>query len=131
MESQPIPRTQYDRGRTPRGEVGRAVAEGMNVTNKPTYERLFRRLELQRGARVLEVGFGNGRFLPLLMEQAHDIRYVGVDISEPMVEEASKFNATSVAVGKVKLYQGSAETIPCPAGSFERAFSVAVIYFLE
>jgi ubiquinone/menaquinone biosynthesis C-methylase UbiE len=113
----------------PEGEVGRALAEGMNTTNRGAYERVFRRLHLRPGFRVLEVGFGNGRFLPLLMSQAEGIRYVGIDISETMVAEAMRSNRALIGGGGVAFHCGSADALPYPDGSFDRAFAVAVIYF--
>lgn len=113
----------------PQGLVGLAIAEGMNLTNRGVNEAVFRRLRLEPGQRVLELGFGNGRLLPLLMRQAENVRYVGIDISATMVEEASRFNHALIADRRAEFHHGSAEAIPFPDSSFDRAFAVAVVYF--
>jgi ubiquinone/menaquinone biosynthesis C-methylase UbiE len=113
----------------PEGEVGSAIAERLNAVNRGVNEAVFRRLGLKRGHWVLEVGFGNGRLLPVLMRQAEDIRYAGIDISGTMVEEASRHNHALVAAGHAAFHHAPAEAIPLPDGAFDRAFAVAVVYF--
>lgn len=69
----------------PEGDLGIAISEVMNQTNARIIETVYRRLRLQSGHSVLEIGFGNGRTVPLLMEQADGLTYVGIDIAEAMV----------------------------------------------
>lgn len=57
---------------TSAGELGRAVAETLNKINGGVTEAVYRRLGLERGCRVLETCFGNGRLLPALMRQAEE-----------------------------------------------------------
>jgi SAM-dependent methyltransferase len=113
----------------PQGEIGLAVAEGLNTINRWVNDAVFRRLDLTPGCRVLELGFGNGHLLPVLMGQAERIRYVGLDISETMVNEASRFNHSLVAAGQASFHCGSAEHMPYPDGGFDRAFGAGVAYF--
>jgi hypothetical protein len=47
-------------------EIGIAVSDYMNRVNLALSEAAFRRLELADAHHVLEVGFGNGRLVPLL-----------------------------------------------------------------
>lgn len=113
----------------PEGEAGRAVGVMLNHVNSSITTAVYRRLQLQPGNHLLEIGFGNGRLLPALLACADDLTYAGVDISETMVTEAIAFNAELVAAGCASFRLGSAEAIPCPDASFDRVFAVNVTYF--
>jgi len=76
----------------PESEVGIAVAEYMNRVNRDLSEAAYRRLALANGSHVLEIGFGNGRLIPLLIGMARDVHYVGAEISATMVDEAAAAN---------------------------------------
>src|SRR4051812_13103893 len=95
----------------PDGEIGMVIAEGLNIINRWVNDAVFRRLHLTSGCRVLEIGFGNGHLLPVLMRHARRIRYAGVDISATMVNEASRFNRTLVTSGQAAFHCGSAEAM--------------------
>ncbi|WP_262269144.1 class I SAM-dependent methyltransferase [Microvirga yunnanensis] len=67
--------------------------------------------------------------MPVLIGHDETIRYIGIDISAAMVEEALRFNQALVASGRAEFLHGSAEALPFPEGSFDRVFAVAVAYF--
>lgn len=113
----------------PDGDIGLAVAERINTVNGPLTDDTLRRLDLRAGHRVLELGFGNGHLTPGLMALAPDLRYVGVDISQTMVEEAQRFNRSLVDAGHARFELADAARLPFPDASFDRAFAVNVIYF--
>jgi SAM-dependent methyltransferase len=113
----------------PEGELGIAIGKNMNETNAKIIEAVYRRLGLQSGHSVLEIGFGNGRTLPLLMRQADAVTYVGIDIAETMVEEARSFNLPLVEAGRATFHPASADSIPCSDASFDRVLAVNVVYF--
>ncbi len=113
----------------PEGKLGVALGESMNNTNAKITEAVYRRLRPQSGDRVLEIGFGNGRLLPLLTRQTDGLSYVGIDISETMVAEAARFNRALIDAGRATFRLASAEAIPYPDASFDRAVAVNVVYF--
>src|SRR5262249_30700773 len=76
-----------------------------------------------------EIGFGNGRTVPDVISQATDIQYAGIDISQTMLEAASRFNAALVAAGRASFHLGSAEHMPFADAAFDRVFSTGVIHF--
>jgi cyclopropane fatty-acyl-phospholipid synthase-like methyltransferase len=84
----------------PEGAVGLAVADWLHETNKQAIAKSVSALGVEAGARVLEIGFGNGRAAREVITQAADVQYVGIDISPTMVAEASAFNAALVAAGR-------------------------------
>jgi SAM-dependent methyltransferase len=78
---------------------------------------------------VLEIGFANGRTVPLLMQQADGLTYTGIEIAETMVAEAAAFNRNLIDAGRAKFQLASAEAIPCADASFDRACAINVVYF--
>jgi SAM-dependent methyltransferase len=96
----------------PEGELGIAIGKNMNETNAKIIEAVYRRLGLKSGHSVLEIGFGNGRTLPLLMGQADAVTYVGIDIAETMVEEARSFNLPLVEAGRATFHPASGRLYP-------------------
>ena len=113
----------------PEGELGIALGETMNKTNANVIEAVYRRLGVRSGQSVLEIGFGNGHTVPLLMRQAEALTYVGVDISEMMVAEAGIFNRELMEAGRAVFHLASAEAIPCADASFDCAMAINVAYF--
>jgi ubiquinone/menaquinone biosynthesis C-methylase UbiE len=115
--------------REPEGDIGLAIAEFLNANNRQGNARTVALLGLQRGDRVLEVGFGNGRTVPDVMGRATDLKYAGVDISRTMVDEAARFNAALVAAGAASFHLASAEELPFADGTFDRVYSTGVVHF--
>jgi SAM-dependent methyltransferase len=113
----------------PEGELGIAIGKNMNQTNAKIIETVYRRLGLKTGDCVLEIGFGNGGTVPLLMEQADALTYVGIDIAETMLSEASSFNRPLVEAGRATFHLAAAESIPCSDASFNRVLAINVVYF--
>ena len=87
----------------PEGEIGQAVGEYMSRHNANVSAAAWRRLDLKPGARVLEVGFGNGQLIPPLLALEPDLAYTGIDISETMLAEAAAFNRALVEARRVDL----------------------------
>ena len=115
--------------RRPAGQVGIALAERLNGSNREGNLRVVELLGLEAGHHVLEIGFGNGRTVPDVFAQADGVRYAGIDFSPTMVEEAARFNAGFVATGRASFHLGSADRMPFADASFDRVFSTAVIHF--
>ena len=113
----------------PEGELGVVLGKVMNENNAQVIEAAYRRLGLQTGHSVLEIGFGNGHTVPLLMNQAEALNYVGIDISETMVAEATSFNQPLIDAGRAAFHFAAAGSLPCADASVDRAVAVNVIYF--
>ena len=106
------------------------IADGrINQINGNITSETYRRLELTGGMDVMEIGPANGRLLPELLQMAPDLRYVGIDISPTMVEEARLFNADRVVSGQAAFHHASADRMPVADASFHRVFAINVIYF--
>jgi SAM-dependent methyltransferase len=115
----------------PEGEIGKAVTANLNKINANAYSAALAKLGPNGNERVLEIGFGNGREIPRVLSSSSDLTYLGLDISETMVAEASSFNAATVAEGRVRLVAGSSTAIPVDQAAFDKALAVNTIYFWE
>jgi ubiquinone/menaquinone biosynthesis C-methylase UbiE len=113
----------------PKGEVGLAVGEFMNRVNMKLSEDAYRRLDLQSGDHVLEIGVGNGLFIEQLLKLAPNTRYTAVDISETMLNSAALANPSLVENGRVSLKLASVEDMPLDDASVDCAVTVNCIYF--
>jgi len=113
----------------PEGELGIAIGAVMNNTNAKLIETVYQRLGLRSGQSVIEIGFGNGHTVPLLMQLTDGLTYTGIEIAQTMVAEAAAFNRTLVDAERAKFQLAAAEAIPFPDGSFDRAVAINVVYF--
>jgi SAM-dependent methyltransferase len=82
-------------------------------------------LEARPGDDVLEIGFGGGSLLGMLVEETRG-RVIGVDISEAMVRRARRRFAREP---RVEVHVGSVERLPLADAAVDRACSVNNIYF--
>jgi ubiquinone/menaquinone biosynthesis C-methylase UbiE len=117
--------------RRPDGEDGIRVGFAMNKSNATLYNMLLDFLGIKAGDRLLEIGFGNGYFIPALFEKETSIQYTGLDMSETMVAEATRVNENHISAGSVKLHLGRTEEMSFPEGAFTKVFAANVLYFWD
>lgn len=127
----PTPREVAALLRKPHGRLARKVAARMNTANRFMYEGAWKALDLRDGMRVLEIGFGNGRFFGELARQAHQLELHGLDFSTEMVKEASVHNAGLIGSGKLSLVNGASDRMPYSDSFFDRIFCINVVYFWD
>lgn len=113
----------------PEGEIGLALADSMAERNLPIYEAATKRVGLQPGERLIEIGFGNGKLVSRLLALAPGATYTGVDFSKTMVTEAEAFNSDLIDAGRARFHFASVEQMPLVDGSFDRALTINTIYF--
>lgn len=113
----------------PQGEEGIKVAENMHVNNGDMIRRTIDLLPFQDGDTVLEIGPGNGGYVPYLLSKAAQMRYYGIDISETMVQEALQHNAELVASGAAIFTLGNGQELPYADHFFDKIFTVNTLYF--
>jgi len=113
----------------PEGAVGLAVADWLNENNKQANARVVAQLAVEAGHHVLEIGFGNGRSIPIVMAQAPGVRYAGIDISPTIVAEDASFNAALVQAASASFHLAAADAMPFGDAGFDRVFSIGVVHF--
>jgi 2-polyprenyl-3-methyl-5-hydroxy-6-metoxy-1,4-benzoquinol methylase len=70
----------------PSGTAGKVVARLMNRGNRKLNDQAIARLDVQRGSRVLDLGFGGGLTFAPLWERGATV--VAIDRAEDMVAAA-------------------------------------------
>jgi ubiquinone/menaquinone biosynthesis C-methylase UbiE len=108
----------------PRGLLGRLGGAIMARMNAGFGAWVAGLLGVGLGDRVVEVGFGPGAVIRHLAEIGPTVRVAGVDPSREMVEQARAGNAAAIRDGRVDLRQGSADSLPFEAESFDKALAV-------
>jgi ubiquinone/menaquinone biosynthesis C-methylase UbiE len=73
---------------------------------------------------VLDVGCGGGRTISKLAAAAPDGRISGIDYSETSVAASTRYNAPSIAAGRVDIRQASVSELPFPAETFDLVTAV-------
>lgn len=111
----------------PSGAGGKVVARLMNRGNRDLNEQAIVRLDVQRGSRVLDVGFGGGLTFEPLWERGAIV--VAVDRAEDMVAAARARYADAVATGRLELHRGDVARLPLIDGAVDRVLSVNTVYF--
>lgn len=108
----------------PTGLLGRFIGWIMSIENRQRIEWTIDRLNPQSDDHILEIGFGPGLGIELLVQRISDGLIAGVDHSNVMVEQASNRNRDAVQRGLVDLRQGSAEHIPFEDSQFDTVFAI-------
>lgn len=106
----------------PRGTLGRLAGRFMLWTNKQ--DEVLDALEVQPGDRVLEVGYGPGGLVRLLVARTEAAVIRGADPSPEMRRSATRANRRAVRAGRVTLDIGTADHTGLPDQSMDRVASV-------
>jgi ubiquinone/menaquinone biosynthesis C-methylase UbiE len=115
--------------RRPKGVIGKLMGKLMNKVNAQMNETTIQLLGIDDDDYVLEIGFGNGKYIAEIIERVKGTHVMGLDFSDEMVKTATKINKNSIKEGRVQIEQGEVEKIPFSNGMFDKIFTVNTIYF--
>lgn len=82
-------------------------------------------LRVDKGDDVLEIGFGPGHAIELLVTRTAARTIAGIDVSDVMVQQALSRNEPAVTAGRVVLLQGEVHALPFADGQFSKVFAVS------
>lgn len=121
-----------EQARRPRGRVGRFMMTRIFLRgNDPLNQFTLDCLQLRPNNRVLDIGFGPGKWLGEIAKQVPNGAVEGVDFSAEMVKQATAANREWIDGGRVRLYQGDCRDLPCEDHRFDNVFSVNTLYFWQ
>lgn len=113
----------------PDGETGQKTGERMNDTNAYMIEKAIKSVSLVPEDIVLELGPGNGAHLVSVYNETENVKYFGLDISETMVQEATRINAPYIAAGKATFAVTDGQSLQFADSFFHKIFTVNTVYF--
>ena len=113
----------------PEGLAGRIFGRVMEATNESAYHHALALLDPARDAAMLEIGFGTGRFLELLLERLPDGFVAGVDPAATMVDVARSRRTIRAAAARADLRLGEAARLPWPDGTFDASVALHSFQF--
>lgn len=115
--------------RRPNGPLAPVTAAVLNVVNRPINRWAVGALRLTGDEEVLDVGFGGGVGLALVLARLPAGRVTGIDISEEMVQRGASRFRPEMAERRVRLLRAGVEAMPFAESSFDRAYTVNTIFF--
>jgi arsenite methyltransferase len=107
----------------PHGLLTGPMSALLNRGNRLITAHTIGALDLQPGEAVLEVGFGGGVGLDMVLAHEPGVQLAGVDISGDVVRRARPRYA------ELDLVEAGVERMPFEGGRFDAAFAVNVAYF--
>ena len=115
----------------PTGEKGIEIGNMMNETNINMTRHSIQNLNISNENKILELGHGNAGHVEFLFEQAENLKYYGLEMSELMFQEARQTNRNFVSQKQAffSLYDGN--KIPFENDFFDKIFTVNTIYFWQ
>lgn len=113
----------------PQGEAGAQMLARMNDSHAAVTEWGLSHLTVAPDAAVLDIGCGGGAMLRRLAARAPQGHITGLDYSEVSVACSAVFNADTIAAGRMKVVQGSVESLPFAEERFDIITTVESFYF--
>lgn len=113
----------------PSGLFGRFLVQVLNRGNLPLNLHMIAALDLRPGDEVLEVGFGGGVGVDLILRHEPAARVTGVELSADMVALARRRFPTELAAGRLRVEQAVVERLPFADASFDAACTANCVYF--
>jgi ubiquinone/menaquinone biosynthesis C-methylase UbiE len=108
----------------PKGILGRLGGAIMARVNRDAAARIIEVLDVRPNDKVLEVGFGPGVAIQLLLHRVPAGSVSGVDQSQEMVRQATARNAGALRSRRADLRYGSVERLPFADETFDKALAI-------
>lgn len=115
--------------RLPSGLVGQLIGERMLRQHTPETNWSIGLLDLQPADRVLELGFGAGRALRLMLRRIPHGHALGLDRSPTMLRAAAWRNRGALARQQLALINGTIEQLPLRSTNFDKILTIHTFYF--
>lgn len=124
-----ISRTLVSQMSRPRGVLTEPLARIFNRLDHHINAAAVDALAVRPGQTVLDMGFGGGVGINLVMgELERQGKVIGVDVATDLTRRATRIYADQIAAGHVEIFEASAVDIPVPSGSVDRCLSVGSYY---
>lgn len=115
--------------RKPGGILGNFISKKMEKYNTILYTRLEPHLNLTEPRKILEIGYGPGTGMELLLERNNALTMEGIDFSKSMYKKAGKRNRKNIEEGKATLHYGDIKDFSPGKELYDTVFGINVLYF--
>jgi ubiquinone/menaquinone biosynthesis C-methylase UbiE len=88
-------------------------------------------MNIQPRHNILDVGFGGGITLGLMVDKACQGKVAGIEVSTTLLMRAMKAYAKPIANGQLDLQKGPIEQIPFNEARFDSVCTVNTVYFWQ
>src|SRR6266853_1146221 len=108
----------------PKGVLGRLGGVIMARVNRNAAAQVIEVLDVRPDDKILEVGFGPGVAIQMLLHRVPAGSVAGVDQSQEMVRQAAARNADALRSRRADLRYGSVERLPFADETFDKALAI-------
>ncbi len=108
----------------PKGVLGRLGGVIMARVNRDAAAQVIEMPDIRPDDKVLEVGFGPGVAIQMLLQRVPAGSVAGVDQSQEMVRQAAARNADALRSRRADLRYGSVERLPFADETFDKALAI-------
>jgi SAM-dependent methyltransferase len=115
----------------PRGLFGNFYSKLMEKGNSRNYVVLINELNIQPNDKILEIGYGPGIGIRLILEKCNSCLIHGIDFSKLMYRKASELNRKSIHDKKVELFLADFLSVSFESNYYDKIFCLNVIYFWD
>lgn len=115
----------------PTGEIGLKVGENMNSSNNQIYDFLLSTIDIKDNSKILEIGFGNGKFISKFFDINPKIHLTAIDFSDIMCSEAKNNNKEFIDDDKLVIKCEDSLDMSFPNDSFDKVVAINTIYFWD
>jgi ubiquinone/menaquinone biosynthesis C-methylase UbiE len=116
----------------PHGILSPLVARALNRGNERAIAAAVDSAEIPPGAVAVDVGFGGGVGLQLLLDRVGDDGVVhGIEIADDMLRRAQSRFGRDVASGRLRLSSGSLTGLPLEDNSVDALITLNTVYFIS
>ncbi|BDT85506.1 methyltransferase [Nocardia cyriacigeorgica] len=116
----------------PDGLIGRLVGRILNRGNRATVAAAVAAADPAPGATAVDIGFGGGVGLGLLLDRVGDTGTVhGVEVAPTMIEQARRRYRGDLGSGRLILHTAAMHDLPLPTATVDAVVSTNTVYFIE
>ena len=115
----------------PGGLFGNFYSNLMEKGNRQNYVVLINDLNIQPNDKILEIGYGPGIGIRLILEKCNSCLIHGIDFSKLMYRKASELNRKSILDKKVEFFSGNFLSFLIESNYYDKVFCLNVIYFWD
>ena len=114
----------------PTGRFGRYITSKLlDKANNDLHQFCLEQMEIQEDHQLLDIGFGSGQMIAMMVKRLKSGKVTGIDFSKEMVRCAQKINSKKIKEGKVQIDHGDLGHLPYRDSRFDGVYTGNTIYF--